>query len=300
MERSLVARCGVPAADVEIVFAKASILWRMAAFKAQNLGAAAICAAPACVGLAAGVLRVASDVDRQAAASGVSAAEYVKARGQLGRLLGVRLNLSAAELVRAAGADASLERQVERLVGAYRARDPHAAARLDPDTLAGAALLAAGAKARCGVDKRAVALATGATVPVLQGVCSQLRAALAELVGLADADGKAAERKRKAAGEAIRGHELDLEAAEACPHLADSGLVKKRREYEDWRARVVGGGSALAPAAAPAPAPRPATGAPMAGSSASTARPAKGIAAFFKPAAPRAAAGTGSEAAVIC
>jgi transcription initiation factor TFIIIB Brf1 subunit/transcription initiation factor TFIIB len=174
MQRNLVAKL-VPQDQVDAVLAKATVLWRLASFKAQSLGASAICIGPACVGIAASVLRVPCDLDRQAAAAGMKPSAFAKARNVLCKLLGVRLNLTMSELVRAAGCSAALERPATEVLEAYRAKDGRTAGRSDPDALVGAALLAASAKARAGIDKKRVEVATGATIPVMQAIASRMR-----------------------------------------------------------------------------------------------------------------------------
>lgn len=239
MQRELVARL-VPRPDAERVFAKADALYRLAASRAVSLGPSAICAAPACVGLAAAVLRVPCDLRQQAAAACVSEPAFLKARNTLARVLGVRVNLSAAELARAAGCEPALEAAAVELVGAFAAKDRHASATHEADALLGGALLAAGAKQRSRLDKGKVARAAGCELPVLLALASRMRAACPELVGLVGTSAAGARKRAREAGDAPRGHELDLEAAEAVPSLSGSAVVKERREYEAWRARVVG------------------------------------------------------------
>ncbi|KAG8461613.1 hypothetical protein KFE25_001217 [Diacronema lutheri] len=264
MERELVARL-VAAADVERVLGKARVLYNLAGHRAPSLGASAICTAPACVGLAAAVLRVPCDLGRQAAASGVREAAFLKARATLARLLDVRLGLTAAELVREVGCEPALEATVTRLLDSYGAHDRHAAAEHGADALLGGALLAASAKARARVDKAHVERATGARVPVLLAIAARMRMACPELIALVGAGcasgGKGRKRGRRSTDDCeLNGHELDLEAAEAVPALAGTAVVRARREYEQWRARVLGnaggkGAAAGAAAAAPAAAP---------------------------------------------
>lgn len=262
MQRALVAAL-VPPSDVERVFAKATALWRLAAIRAPSLGPAAVCVGPACVGLAASILRVPCDLERQAAMSTVREPTYVKARNTLARLLDVRLNLSVAELVHATGCEPALADAAGQLVSAYGLKDRHGAAAHDADALLGAALIAAGAKARAKLDKKRVERATGLGLPVLLSIAARMRSACPELVGLT---GEASEAGRKRARDELaaepRGHELDLEAAEAVPSLAGSAVVQKRREYEEWRARVVGSAPPVPTGGGKAPAAAAGAGAP--------------------------------------
>lgn len=227
--------------DVERVRVRATSYLRLAELKAGALSSdAAICLVPVCISLAGATERCELvDAEAQARAGGVKPTVFARSRATIARIIGVRLQITTPELVASSGVSSDLAAAVDELVEAFAKRERLAASRLCQEALLGGALVAVGAKRRARIDKKRVEHATSVPVATLVAVSQAMREACPALVGLESSRAGTSSGGGRKRRDQLSHHELDAEAADAIPDMHTSGLAARRREYEEWRARVL-------------------------------------------------------------
>lgn len=150
----------------------------------------------------------------------------------LARMLNIQFSVTPRALLEEAGVHAKHLGAMEANIRAFQKANPAAARAATQPALLGAALLFVGERDRLKVNKPLVARATGTPLDALRALAGKMRAAIRSR------STSGGGTKRKAADAGLAPHKLDLDAAECVPDLEK--VVQARRDYLEWRDKVVG------------------------------------------------------------